>query len=78
MCSRFAFALLFSAVLPARSAAQQVTSDVVVQRASLNDGYQGWIACGVDGQVYRGSGQRCHEIRDARFAGRIEFVVYTA
>ncbi|HEV3306491.1 MAG TPA: hypothetical protein VGZ91_08625 [Candidatus Sulfotelmatobacter sp.] len=53
MCSRFAFALLFSGVLAAIGPAQQVTSDVVVQGASVNDGYGGWPTCGVDGQVYR-------------------------
>jgi hypothetical protein len=31
----------------------QIVSDVVVQGASVNDGYGGWPTCGVDGQVYR-------------------------
>jgi len=56
MCSRFAFALLFCAALTAASSAQQITHDVVVERASLNDGYQGFITCGTDGQLYRRSG----------------------
>ncbi|HEY1676536.1 MAG TPA: hypothetical protein VGG04_02410 [Candidatus Sulfotelmatobacter sp.] len=34
----------------------QVVSDVVVQGASLNDGYGGSLSCGVDGQVYRRPG----------------------
>jgi hypothetical protein len=37
MCSRFAFALLFSGVLAVISPAQQ--TDVVVQGASMNDGW---------------------------------------
>lgn len=52
MCARFAFALLFSAVLAAPSPAQQ-TGDIVVQGASVNDGYGGWPTCGVEGQLYR-------------------------
>jgi hypothetical protein len=58
MCSRLAFALLFSVVLSAVSPAQQITGDIVVQGASLNDGYGGFTTCGADGQVYRlpGSG----------------------
>lgn len=38
----------------------QVVSDVVVQGASMNDGYGGRAACGVDGQVFRypGGGER--------------------
>ena len=53
MCSRFAFTLLFSGVLAAISPTQQISSDVVVQGASVNDGYGGWPTCGLDGQVYR-------------------------
>lgn len=58
MSSRFAIAVLFASILPIHiSYAQQVTSDVVVSGASLNDGYGvGWNTCGVDGQVYRRPG----------------------
>jgi hypothetical protein len=56
MCSRLAFALLFSVVLSAASPAQQITGDVMVQGASLNDGYMGFTTCGADGQVYRRPG----------------------
>jgi hypothetical protein len=56
MCSRFAFAVLFCAAWAAASPAQEITGDVVVQGASMNDGYQGWTTCGVDGQVYRRPG----------------------
>jgi hypothetical protein len=56
MSSRLAFALLFPVVLAAASPAQEITGDVVVQGASVNDGYQGWTTCGVDGQVYRRPG----------------------
>jgi len=56
MCSRFAFAVLFCAALPIATPAQEITGDVVVQGASLNDGYQGFTTCGVDGQVYRSPG----------------------
>jgi hypothetical protein len=45
--------LLFFALLAANGAAQQVTGDVVIQGASLNDGYGGPSACGADGQLYR-------------------------
>jgi hypothetical protein len=54
MYSRLAFALLSSAVLVSVSPAQQTTSDVVVQGASLNDVNGGWPTCGADGQLYRG------------------------
>src|SRR5215472_1963913 len=35
----------------------QIVSDVVIQGASMNDGYGGWPVCGVDGQVYRKPGR---------------------
>ena len=58
MRPRFAFPLLFflAAVLAANSTAQQITNDVVIQGASVNDGYGDWLTCGVDGQVYRHPG----------------------
>jgi len=56
MCPRVAFALLLCGALAAISPAQQIASDVVVQGASVNDGYGGWPSCGVDGQVYRHPG----------------------
>ena len=34
----------------------QIVSDVVVQGASMKDGYGGWPTCGMDGQVYRHPG----------------------
>jgi hypothetical protein len=53
VCSRFGFALLLTVVLTVVSPAQQGNSDVVVQGASVNDGYGSWPTCGVDGQIYR-------------------------
>ena len=35
---------------------EQVISDVVVSGASINDGYEGWTTCGIEGQVYRHPG----------------------
>jgi hypothetical protein len=52
---RFAFVLFFG-VLAAVSPAQEITSDVVVQGASVGDGYGGWSTCGADRQVYRHPG----------------------
>jgi len=56
MTSRSVFALLLSAAAGTFSFAQEITSDVIVQNASVNDGYGGWPLCGVGGQVYRHPG----------------------
>jgi len=53
MPSRFAVAVLFASISIYISYAQQVTSDVVVSGAPLNDGYMSWDTCGADGQLYR-------------------------
>ena len=59
---------LLSGVLAAISPAQQMTSDVVVQGASLNDGYGGWPTCGVDGRFIGISGGGDLTSGDARIA----------
>jgi hypothetical protein len=55
MPSRLAIFVLFVNLSPVHlSHAQQVTSEVVIPGASVNDGYQiGWTTCGIDGQLYR-------------------------
>jgi hypothetical protein len=54
MPSRFAIAVIFASLFAIHiSSAQQVTSDVVVSNAAVNDDYGGWTECGADGQVYR-------------------------
>lgn len=65
MSSRFAIALLLANIFPVQMtyaqqatcppmSTEQVVSDVVVQGASLNDGYDGGeISCGIGGEIYR-------------------------
>ena len=53
MWSRFAVAIMLVGIgLPPPSRAQQITSDVVIPGATLNDGYMAWI-CDSEGQLYR-------------------------
>jgi len=53
---RFLVAALFVASLASQiGSAQQITSDMVISGASLNDGYGG-VLCGNEGQIYRFSG----------------------
>jgi hypothetical protein len=76
MPSRFAIAAIFAFLAIHISSAQQVTSDVVVSNASLNDGYGGWSTCGVDGQVYRHPSGRLRSImRVSRDGSTLLFTV---
>jgi hypothetical protein len=53
MPSRFAIATISAIFLAISISSAQITSDVVVLNATMNDGYGGWTECGVDGEVYR-------------------------
>jgi hypothetical protein len=78
MPSRFAITVLFASISSIHiSYAQQVTSDVVVSGASLNDGYIGWATCGAHGQVYRrpGSGRLTSVMRVARDGSTLTFAL---
>jgi hypothetical protein len=78
MPSRFViFAVFLASISPIpASHAQQITSDVVISGASLNDGYMGWAICDAEGQIYRGFGGRENAVmRVARDGSTLRFAL---
>jgi hypothetical protein len=77
MPSRFAIAVLLASISPMHASfAQQISSDVVISGASLNDGYMGRALCDADGQLYRGpNSHRASIMRVARDGSTLLFTL---